>query len=150
MSADSQFVQQLRETTERYLRAVDAWESEYAKYYRLPVPGQVSPDLAGFHEIYLNTRKELQRLLPEATRLCRRFGFRDVWQSILRVELGAGTPQAGSGTGAIGRGERREIDKCLDQLEEAVAAPSSGLRTAGPAAPSRRRGLLGWIHEQLF
>ncbi len=150
MSADSTFVQQLREATDRYLRAVDAWESEYAKYYRLPVPGQVSPDLASFHEIYLNARKELQRLLPEAIRLCRRFGFRDVWQAILRVELGAGTPQSGGGGGAIGRGERREIEKCLDQLEEVVSPSSAHLKTAPPDSTTRRRGLLGWIQEQLF
>ena len=116
--SDADFAAQLRSATERYLRAIDVWETGYQKYYRLPSPGPVSSDLEGEHREYLDARGQLQKCMPRARRLCLRHSLRDPWPAMLHVYLGASAPQKGF-TPAIGRAERLLIAKCLDDLETA-------------------------------
>jgi hypothetical protein len=108
----------LRAAVNGYLRAVDAWEEGYEKYYRISAPGQVSSDLALEHQSYLIARRELQTCLPRARRLCFQHGLREPWTAILHIHLGARTPQTGAAT-AIGRAERAVLAQCLDDLESA-------------------------------
>ena len=49
-SPDQEFVAALRLAIDRYLRAVDQWESAYQKYYRLPgYAAKISSDLEAEH-----------------------------------------------------------------------------------------------------
>jgi hypothetical protein len=128
---DAEFVEQLRFATQRYLDAIDAWETAYQKYYRLPTPGSVSSDLESEHRDYLAARNTLQRMVPNARRLCMRYSLRDPWPALLHISLESTTPQGGF-TPAIGRAERGIIAKCLDDLE-------SGARPADEAGPTSDR-----------
>jgi hypothetical protein len=115
---DAGFVEQLRFATQRYLDSIDAWETAYQKYYRLPTPGSVSSDLEAEHRDYLAARGELKRMIPNARRLCMRHSLRDPWPALMHINLESTTPQGGF-TPAIGRAERGIIAKCLEDLEAA-------------------------------
>src|SRR5258708_5503957 len=79
-TSDAEFVEQLRVSTQRYLRAIDNWETEYSKYYRLAAPFQVSSDLAPFQQAFLAARKDLEKHLPRVRRMCMRHEIFDPWQ----------------------------------------------------------------------
>ena len=76
---DAEFVDRLRSATQKYLDAIDAWESSYQKFYRMPAPGPVSSDLESEHRAYLSARRELQQHVPNARRLCLKHSLRDPW-----------------------------------------------------------------------
>jgi hypothetical protein len=139
MLADAEFVEQLRFATQRYFDAIDAWEVAYQKYYRLPTHGSVSSDLEAEHSAYLAARGQLQRLVPNARRLCLRHSLRDPWPALLHINLESSAPQSG-GAPAIGRSERLLVSKCLDELELAVRNPeeSSQARETSNQIPGRR------------
>ena len=61
---DAEFVDRLRSATQKYLDAIDAWESSYQKCYRMPAPGPVSSDLESEHQGYLAARRELNSIFP--------------------------------------------------------------------------------------
>jgi len=117
VSSDLEFVQELRSSVARYLQAIDHWEAEYQKYYRLARPHEtVSPDLEEAQSAYVSSRRELETLIPRARRLCAKFEFRDVWPGLVRIELGGYSPQARMAS-AFGRSERLAIADCLANLE---------------------------------
>jgi len=118
---DAAFVDQLRAATRTYLDAIDAWESSYQKFYRMPAPGPVSSDLEAEHRAYLAARRDLPQHIPNARRLCLKHSLRDPWPALLHVNLGGTTPQAGFAP-AIGRSERALIVQSLDDLESACRA----------------------------
>lgn len=144
-SPDDEFVASLRAATERYLQAVDDWESAYAKYYRLPTPSHVSSDLEPYQRTYLERRRALQKCMPRARRMCMKLGLRDPWQSLIRIELGAVAPQAGA-VSAIGRGERLVVQQCLAAMEEA-ARRRGEMRENASGQP---RGILRRIYDLFF
>lgn len=148
---DAEFVALLRVRTQAYLNAVDAWETAHAKYYRLACPGQISSDLEPFQQSFLQSRRELQELVPRARRLCLKQGFQDPFQLILRVELGANAPQAGLAS-AIGRGERNTIIQCLDTLQAAAEVyPELAPEPAPvPQNSQRRRSFFQRIYDFFF
>ncbi len=150
---DAEFVGQLRLVVQRYLRAVDAWEAEYSKYYRLPQPGQVSSDLAPLQKEYAEVRRELEQLLPRARRMCLKLGLQEPWYGIMRIELGSKSPQTPQAS-AIGRSERNRVVECLDRLEEASHDFSEREPVAdGPApqfAPAERRSIFKRIYDWFF
>jgi hypothetical protein len=145
VQSNLEFIQELRACVARYLKAVDAWEAEYHKYYRLARPHQtVSPDLEEAQSAYVTARRELETLVPRARRLCAKYDQRDLWPGLLRIQLGAHAPQTKIAS-AFGRSERIAIADCLANLEmqcgeqemkaeakiEAIAEP------APPAKPHR-------------
>ena len=78
--SDREFVADLREAVERYLRSVDEWEKAYRKYYRLPDPrGKTPSDLTEQQAVYDSARKNLAALIPRARGLSFRHGLRDPW-----------------------------------------------------------------------
>jgi hypothetical protein len=147
-TSDAEFVEQLRGSTQRYLRAIDDWEAEYSKYYRLATPFQVSSDLAPFQQAFLSARKDLEKYLPRVRRMCMRHEIFDPWQIILRVELGANAPQSGQGA-ALGRNERNMVVLCLEQLEELSRVDPAGA-VEEPDRKPRRRGLLRRVIDYFF
>jgi hypothetical protein len=117
IGSDLEFIQELRASVARYLLTVDAWETEYHKYYRLARPHQtVSPDLQEAQSAYVAARRELEARIPRARRLCARFELRDPWPGLLRIQLGAHAPQTKIAS-AFGRSERITIADCLANLE---------------------------------
>ena len=149
MDAEHEFVEQLRTATETYLHSVDEWEASYAKYYRLHVPGRVNSDIEEQQKRYDKAKREFERLLPQAIRLCRKYDLRNPWESIRHIELGPQVPQGGN-RGSIGQGERRALRKCLEDLEELTAAPSKPVEFQPEPEPPRRTGVFGWLYEKLF
>jgi hypothetical protein len=116
-----EFVLALRPCVARYMDAIDNWEQEYRKFYRLARPfHQVSPDLEQAQSCYLQARQELEARIPRARRLCQRFDLRDPWPGLLRIELGAHAPQVRNAS-AFGRSERITVENCLNQLVDHCA-----------------------------
>ena len=134
--SDREFVADLRQAVENYFRAVDAWETAYRKYYRLPDPrGKTPSDLGQQQAAYDSARKRLAAMVPRARGLSFRHGLRDPWNGILRSPLGQSTPQDRYSS-AISRAERTQAIECLLELAEAYAElPPSD-------APPPARGLL--------
>jgi hypothetical protein len=108
--SDREFVADLREAVERYLRSVDEWEKAYRKYYRLPDQ----------QAVYDSARKNLAALIPRARGLSFRHGLRDPWTGLMRSPLGQSTPQDRYSS-AISRAERTQAIECLLVLAEAYA-----------------------------
>ena len=116
-----EFVADLREAVERYLRSVDEWEKAYRKYYRLPDPrGKTPSDLTEQQAVYDSARKNLAALIPRARGLSFRHGLRDPWTGLMRSPLGQSTPQDRYSS-AISRAERTQAIECLLVLAEAYA-----------------------------
>jgi hypothetical protein len=116
--SDLEFVANLRAVTERYLRAVDAWETAYQKYYRMPgYAAKACDDLEPEERAYLDRRNELEELLPRARRLCLKHNLRDPFPGLLRISLGRYAPQHRVDP-AIGRSERSHLTNCLVQLND--------------------------------
>jgi hypothetical protein len=139
---DAEFVDRLRSATQKYLDAIDAWESSYQKFYRMPAPGPVSSDLESEHRAYLAARKELQQHVPNARRLCLKHSLRDPWPALLHVNLGGTTPQTGFSP-AIGRSERGTVAQSLEDLESACREPRGNEPAfSRDSQTERSRGLL--------
>jgi hypothetical protein len=118
-SSDQEFVAALRLAIERYLRAVDQWESASRKYYRLPgYTAKISGDLEAEHRQYSERRDELKQILPRARRLCLKHRLRDPFAGLVRISLGRYAPQHRLGS-AIGRNERNAVTACLVDLSAA-------------------------------
>jgi hypothetical protein len=130
-STDQEFVAALRLAIDRYLRAVDQWESAYQKYYRLPgYAAKISTDLEAEHREYSERRDELKRMLPRARRLCLKHRLRDPFSGLVRISLGRYAPQQRVDS-AIGRNERNAATVCLVDLTAAcqeweAAEPGTG------------------------
>ncbi len=149
MGSDADFVDQLRSATANYLDAIDAWETAYQKYYRVLAPG-VSSDLEPEHQAWLAARRQLERLLPNARRLCLKYSLRDPWPALLHVRLGARTPQDGFVT-AIGRAERALISQCLDRLDSACRAQERAASEYAPITPPpSQRNLIQRVFDFFF
>ena len=142
--SDREFVADLRETVERYFRAVDAWEAAYRKYYRLPDPrGKTPTDLTEQQAEYDAARAQFAAMIPRARGLSFRHGLRDPWTGLLRSPLGQSTPQDRYSS-AISRAERTQAIECLLVLAEAYAelAPEKEL----PPPKSLLRRLLDFFY----
>lgn len=147
---EPRFLTALRAALTRYFGAVDAWERAYRSQYRLVAHGQVSADLEPLHSQYREARRELEELIPQATRLCRRYHLREPWNPILLITLGATPPQSAQWTSAIGHGERTLVRKCLEDLETHIAgggkaSPQPPTSTVNVSVNIPRTGLLGRI-----
>ena len=116
---DQEFVAALREAVDRYLEAVDQWESAYQKYYRLPgYHARIGDDLAAEREVYEACRAELESMLPRARRLCLRYAMPEPFSGLLRIALGRYSPQERMDS-TIGRNERGVVAKRLVELADA-------------------------------
>jgi hypothetical protein len=149
-ASEEQFLARLRDATRRFLEALDAWEAQYQKYYRVPSPGagSVSADLESLHQNYLDARKDLQKCVPRARRLCLKYGLREPWQAMLHIALGARTPQSGA-TSAIGKAERTLLAKCMSDLEAASRTYAEPPMPKAIPQP-RRRGILQGVLDYFF
>jgi len=83
--------------------------------------------------------------------MCWKYGVRDPWDALLRIRLGANSPQAGAAS-AIGKGERNLVAACLAELEEAAWKPSESASEAAPKVveTDQPRGPLKRIVDFLF
>jgi len=116
---DQEFVAALREAVDRYLGAVDQWESAYQKYYRLPgYHARIGDDLEAEREVYEARRAELESMLPRARRLCLRYAMPEPFSGLLRIALGRYSPQERMDS-TIGRNERSVVAKRLVELADA-------------------------------
>jgi hypothetical protein len=119
--SDREFVAELRDAVEGYFRAVDAWETAYRKYYRLPDPrGKTPSDLTEQQAVYDSARKRFAALIPRARGMSFRHGLRDPWTGLMRSPLGQSTPQDRYSS-AISRAERTQAIECLLVMAEAYA-----------------------------
>jgi hypothetical protein len=132
--SDQEFVTLLRDAIERYLAAVDDWESVYSQYYRLPGAAKVSGDLVAEQREFEERRRKLAELLPRARSLCFKYGQSDVFAGLLHGSLGQFAPQERSDS-VISRGERRAIMACLIELSIACRAAEAGLPIDSDAVP---------------
>jgi hypothetical protein len=147
-SSEYEFVIGLRAAVERYLAAVDRWEAAYQKYYRLPgYAAKISDDLKPEHLAYREQKRELEKLVPRARRLCLKYELRDVFSQLARTTLGEYAPQERMDS-AIGRNERSLVTQCLVDLEGACqdfarAGQSPARESKSPAdKPAGKGGLL--------
>jgi hypothetical protein len=144
MGTDREFTLELRDAVRRYLAAVDAWETAYQKYYRLP-GYSVSDDLAHEHAAYLETRRVLEAMLPRARGLCFKHGLRDPFPTMVRITLGEHAPQQRD-TSALGRSERMAVTDALMQL--AAACQEFPVQKTDPETPSPPRPASGnWLRR---
>jgi hypothetical protein len=138
-ATDSDFIDALRASVDSYLAAVDAWEAEYRRFYRMPgVPVDAHPDLAAEQQTVALRRRDFRALLPRARRLCLKYQVRDSFSGLLRLNLGQYSPQERADS-AIGRSERNAIAESLIELKSASqvwteTAPDDTQPTE-PAAP---------------
>ena len=144
--SDGEFVDALRTSVESYLAAVDQWDSAYQKYYRLPgFASRISEDLATEQQIYDARRRELERMLPRARRLCLKQGMREPFSGLLRISLGVYAPQERADS-TIGRNERSVVMRCLVELHDACREWSP----ADPEAPQAKPSLLRRVVNYFF
>ena len=137
--SDREFVAGLRGAVERYLSAVDQWEAAYQKYYRVPgYAARINDDLEAQQRQYDERRRELERLLPRARRLCLRHQMHEPFSGLLRVSLGRYSPQERMDS-AIGRNERSVVAKRLVELNDACLEWAI---ESGGADPEREKASL--------
>jgi hypothetical protein len=137
--SDFEFTGRFRASVDRYLRAVDAWEADYQKFYRLAGSHRrITPDMEKAQREYIFARRELEQCIPRARRLCLKFELRDPWAGLLRVELGTRAPQVQGGS-AVGRNERMTIATCLRDMEDRT-------RTA-PVDTTQPEARRGWLRR---
>ncbi len=121
-SPDLEFIASLRLASERYFAAVDAWESAYNRFYRMPGSVRPSDDLLPQQAEFEVCKRQLQSLLPRARGLCLRYGQADVFGVLLHVSLGEHAPQHGPGS-AVSRGQRAAVIESLIEMSVACQAP---------------------------
>lgn len=144
--SDLQFALDFRAIVERYIRALDSWETAYQKNYTLGRRGSersLPADLDAANSEYIAARKVFKSALPRANRIAYKYNLRAPYQALLKVELGVNAVQFQQGS-AIGRNERLAITECLmdmltccqDEASKAAgsendseAKPRKGLRT---------------------
>lgn len=137
--SDREFIASLRTAIERYFSAVDQWETAYQKYYRMPgYAAKVTGDLESEHREYVERRRELEKLMPRARRLCLKHRLREPFSGLLRIDLGRYAPQHRVDS-AIGRNERNEVTKCLLELNGACQEWEMETDTAF-TEPEREKG----------
>lgn len=112
---DAVFIAELNECVTRYLRAVDAWETEFEK----PGPAMEAP-----HREYVQARRRIEPRIARARRLCLKYGVRDPFPALMRVSLGV-TMRQRNAPSAIGRGERNAIAQALVHLAAASEQPEA-------------------------
>ena len=135
-SSELTFAYELREAITRYLAAVDAWERKHGQTYRLPSrSGEVTSDLADETQQYRDARRGLEAPVPRARLAYSRLGIRDPFNALLRVNLGAGSPQSGV-RAAIGGNERTEVARGLVDLIAACGPAADPPRPRGEAKPA--------------
>jgi hypothetical protein len=119
-SSDAEFVDSLRSAVDAYLSAVDAWEAEFRRFYRMPgVPVGSHPELAReLREVGVR-RRALEALFPRARRLCLKHQVRESFSALLRINLGRYAPQERSDS-AIARSERNAVTESLIELKTAT------------------------------
>lgn len=147
--SDYQFALELREALRAFLEAVDAWEAEYRKYYRMP--GRSSPvsgDLREEQQRYLESRRRLEAMTPRARGLCFKYELRDPWVPLLKANLGEHAPQQRD-ISAISRSERAAANECIVEL---IAASQEWElpTTDGSAAAYRNqadKGPASWLRR---
>jgi hypothetical protein len=145
---DHEFALELQEALREYLEAVDAWEAEFQKYYRMPDRGGiVSGDLREEQQRYLETRRRLEALTPRARGMCFKHGLRDPWVPLLKANLGEHAPQQRASS-AISRSERNAANECVVEL--IAACQEWEIKAAGePAAngETRAKGPAAWLRR---
>src|SRR5215475_10173568 len=134
MVTDREFTLALRDAVQCYLVTVDAWETKYHQFYRLP---GVSKDLEGEHADYLKARRVLEGMMPRARGLCFKHGLRDPFPTLLRITLGEHAPQARDAS-ALGRSERMAVTDVLMQLAAACQEfpPEKAAAAVVPTRPA--------------
>jgi hypothetical protein len=138
------FAYQLRDAVTRYLAAVDAWERQHGKSYRLPSrSAQVTGDLETEAAAYRQARTDLEVLVPRARALYHTNGIRDPFNALLRVNLGAAAPQGGT-RAAIGGNERTDVARGLVDLI-AACAPVGDSAQPENKSPSRLSRILNFF-----
>jgi hypothetical protein len=146
--SDREFVEELRRRVERYLAAVDQWESAYQKYYRLPgYASRISGDLEAEQRAYQDRRRELEEMVPRGRRLCWKHGLRDPFTGLLRISLGFHSPQERRDS-VIGRNERNVVATCLVTLSDACREWDE--LDAKPAPARGRESLLKRVVDFFF
>ena len=144
-ASDLEFLAALRAAVDRYLAAVDQWESAYFRYYRMPDASQRSGDLADEQREFDNGRRALGLLLPRARGLCFKHGQPDVFGGLTWAALGHHPPQQRTDS-AISRGERGAVMACLIELNVACREPED----AQPPMRIPDRSLLDRIVSLFF
>jgi len=143
--SDGEFVDALRTSVENYLAAVDQWDAAYQKYYRLPGFASRISDLAAEQQVYDARRRELERMLPRARRLCLKHAKREPFSGLLRISLGVYAPQERAAS-TIGRNERSVVTRCLVELHDACREWSP----AETEAPQPKQSLLRRVVNYFF
>ena len=139
------FVYQLRDAITRYLAAVDAWERKHGLAYRLPSGGaRTTPDLETETAEYRTARQALEAMVPRARMLYHANGIRDPFNALLRVNLGAGSPQTGT-RAAIGGNERTDVARGLVDLIAACAPAGDAQQPSDTNSPSTLSRILAFF-----
>ena len=142
---DLAFAYQLRDAVTRYLAAVDAWERKHGQTYRLPSrSAQITSDLEAETTAYREARRALETLVPRARLLYHAIGIRDPFNALLRVNLGAASPQSGT-RASIGGNERTEVARGLVDLIAACAPIHDPPPTREPRKQSTLARLLNFL-----
>lgn len=142
MPQAAEIAAEFRSRLEAYFRAVDEWEQAYGSVYRLSMPQRISADLQDQYQHLEQCRNALKESMPQAKILCHRYGIRENWAGLLRVQLEAATPQNGGGS-VIGRSERSAAMAALTELDLSIL---SGESSPAPR-PRRNRSLLQMLLE---
>jgi hypothetical protein len=114
---DHQFVIEFRMAVERYLCALDEWQTASRNCYLFsgyPVGGveQVEAQLLE----YQKCRRELETMLPRARQLCSRFRRSDPFLALLEIGATGGEP-------GIARSVRAAVSRALIELHAACTRP---------------------------
>jgi hypothetical protein len=120
-SPDHEFIVQFQVAIERYLCAVDQWESGTRKCYRFP--GYPAADITSIESQrleYQKCRRDLEPMLPRARQLCAIHHMDAPFDRLLQVQIGQ--REAG-----IGRRVRGAVSKCLMELHAACSRRYWGL-----------------------
>ena len=134
---ETEFIAALRQTAERFFRAVDEWETAYRKYYRLAEPGgPLSSDMTGPQREFDAARNALNAMVPRARGLCFKYGLRDIWTPLVHSRLGQFAPQDRHSS-AISRTERATAFEILILLAEKTGSPLPGEPEPAPRSDSR-------------
>lgn len=141
MQQEAEIIAKFRAALEEYLRAANEWDEGYNNFYRLSVPGRVSPDLQPQFQRLEQCKKVLKAAMPAAQVLCHRYRIRENWDALLRIEVQTQSPQGGAAS-IISRSERSMAMSAMTELELAALSGESS-----PAPVRRNRGLLQIIRD---
>lgn len=142
MQPGAEIASEFRGHLDAYFRALDEWEQAYGRFYRIAMPNQVSADMQPQYQRFEEAKQALKRSMPQAQALCHRYGIRENWSALLRVDIHARTPQTGEAA-LIGRSERSVATTAITELELALLTGE----TTPPPPQRRKRGILNAILE---